>query len=249
MGPHRFATMRESIPGSKLRRRYAVPGVSLPLGLFLAMVFMALPPPNADSLQVHFSTIDVRGGVLWLGNTALSAGGQGAPSPLLNDIGVSLPLGLGPRFSIMPEMDLFLYQYQLATNGVQVVPTEIEYANSVELLTVMIDLAARYEFPINKTMSWGLIASPAFLVRIPTRSWGTGSDNIGTITGYFYKAARFFYPELGAFLFFQVLPRVGLEIRVRSFFPIFHLWDGEGDPFYDQMMVDGTIGLRFALGK
>ncbi len=244
-----FASTRGSVPDSKRRRWFAASCLPVPLGLFLAVAFTTLPSPDAYSLQVRFSTVDVRAGLLWLGNTALPSGGQGAPSPLLNDIGVSVPLGLGPRFSIMPEVDFFAFQYQLATNGTQVVPTEIEYANSVELVTVMVDLAARYEIPINKTMSWGLIAAPVFLLRIPTQAWGTGVDNIGTITGYFYNAGRFFYPELGSFLYVQILPRIGLELRVRSFFPIFHLWDGEGDPFYDQMMVDATLGFCFAVGK
>ena len=30
-------------------------------------------------------------------------------------------------------------------------------------------------------------------------------------------------------------------------FPLFHAWDPEGLPSYDQLMFSGTIGLRFYL--
>jgi hypothetical protein len=34
-----------------------------------------------------------------------------------------------------------------------------------------------------------------------------------------------------------------------TFFPIFHLWDGEGLPLYDQLMVQLSFGFLFNVGK
>ena len=190
-------------------------------------------------------TIDARTGLLWLGNAG--NGQVVAPSPLLNYWGASVPLNINSRFSVVPELDLFGTQYQLL--GTRGIPTEIEYASQVWMLSLLLDPEVRYTLPISKALAWGVSLSPAFIFRIPTVSWSISSADIGAITKYLYAKGRFFYPAVGTFFDWQVLPSIALEVRIRSFFPVFHLWDGEGLPFYDQLMVDGSIGLRFSIGK
>ncbi len=162
--------------------------------------------------------------------------------------GVSVPITLSSSFALVPELDLFGTQYQLVGSGPRAIPTEIEYKSSVFMLGVLFDPAIRYTLPITKVLSWGVSLSPAFLLRIPTQSWDLTSQQIATATSYFYAQERFFYPSTGTFFLWQVYPNIGLEVRLRAFFPVFHLWDGEGLPFYDQLIIDGSIGFRFALG-
>jgi hypothetical protein len=238
-------TMNEHSP---MRRRIS----RLP-HLLLYPALLLLPALGAQALSVHVPTVDVRAGMMWIGNypgpsVTVPGGGTGAPSPLPNDIGVSVPLNFGSHFYLSPEMDFYSFQYQLANDGVTVVPTEIETAPYVNLLTIVLDLPVRYEFRINESLSWGVQLGPALLFHIPT-GWGTGVNDYGTIAGYFYHEVRFFYPEAGAFFLWQALPRIGLELRVRSFFPIFHLWDRSGASFADQLIIDGSVGLRFSIGK
>lgn len=211
--------------------------------LLLGATFLLLPVFGLNALSL--STIDAHAGILWLGSA-----GDGqviAPSPLLNDWGISLPVNFSSTISVVPEVDLFGTQYQLL--GSRAVPTEIEYRSSVWLLDVLFDPAVRFQFHPSKRFTWGLSVGPALIFHVPTVSWDLTSQQISQITGYFYAKERFIYPETGAFLLWQVLPRIGLEFRVRSFFPIFHLWDGEGLPFYDQLMIDGSVGLRFSIGR
>lgn len=208
-----------------------------------ALLLLPLACTNALSL----STIDARAGILWLGSA-----GDGqviAPSPILNDWGVSLPINFGRSFSIVPEVDLTGTQYQLDSSGTRAIPTEIEYRSAVWFLSVLVDPALRYTFHPTKTLAWGFTVAPAFVFRIPVVSWGSGAQQESTMLGYFYGKGRYFYPEAGAFFLWQLLPSIGLEVRLRSFFPVFHLWDGDGQPFYDQLMGGGSIGLRFRLGK
>ncbi|HUZ17919.1 MAG TPA: hypothetical protein VMV68_06000 [Spirochaetia bacterium] len=222
--------------------------------LLLYPVLLLLPAIAAHALSVHVPTVDARAGMMWTGNFPSSSvtvpgGGTGAPSPLLNDIGVSVPLSFGPHLALSPEMDFYSFQYQLANDGVTVVPTEIETGSYATLMTIVLDLPVRYEFRIDKSLSWGVQLGPAFFFHIPTATWGTAVSDYGAIVGYFYHEARFFYPEAGVFFTWQALPRIGLELRLRSFFPVFHLWDGSGASFADQLIIDGSVGLRFSIGK
>ena len=201
--------------------------------------------PALMGSTLSLSTLDARTGLLWLGNAG--NGTVVAPGPFLHYWGASLPLSLSGAFSLVPELDLYGTQYQLL--GARAIPTEIEYKSSVFMLGVLLDPEFRYTFTISKLLAWGFTASPMFVFRIPTLSWDLGSTDISSITKYLYAKARFFYPGVGGFFDWQVFPNIGLEVRVRSFFPVFHLWDGEGLPFYDQLMIDGSIGLRFQIGK
>jgi hypothetical protein len=211
----------------------------------LIFAFLMLVVPALFGSSLSLSTIDARTGLLWIGSAG--NGTVVAPSPLLNYWGASLPLNLTGSLSLVPELDLYGTQYQLL--GTRAIPTEIEYKSSVFMLGAILDPEFRYTFTISKLLAWGITASPMFVFRIPTRSWDLGPTDIASITKYLYAKGRFFYPGVGGFFDWQVFPNIGLEVRVRSFFPVFHLWDGEGLPFYDQLMVDGSIGLRFKIGK
>ena len=206
------------------------------------LMFAALLVP-AGALSVK--SIEARAGLLWLGNSST----EGAPSPLLDTVGIALPITITPAISIAPELDFTGTQYQLQvySDPTRAVPTEIEFANSVWYLGILLDLPFRYTFPLSKQTALGFGVSPAFLLRIPTVSWGTGGSEAGAMSAYLFGKGRFFYPSAQVFFDWQVLSGLALEFRLRGFFPIFHIWDGEGLPFWDQMMIDGNVGFRFSL--
>lgn len=211
------------------------------LACALLMLAALLVPAAALSVQ----GVDARAGLLWLGNSST----EGAPSPLLDTIGISVPLSIAPRISFAPELDFTGTQYQLQvySDPTRAVPTEIEFANQVWYLTLLLDLPVRYTLPLSKQLSLGFGLSPALIFRIPTVSYGLGASQAGAMSAYFYGEGRFFYPTTELFLEWQALPGIALQFRTRVFFPVFHLWDGDGLPFWDQMMIDGNLGLRFAL--
>lgn len=212
----------------------------------VALVLAALIVPAVAGNALSLSSIDARAGLLWLGSAR--TGQVIAPSPLLNDAGVTLPLSLSRSFSLAPEIDVFGTQYQTAPGGTRSIPTEIEAPSAVWLLSVAVVPAIRYELHFGRRLAWGMEAAPAVVFHIPTVSWGVTSAQVRSITSYFYQEGRFFYPEAGTFFLWQPFASLGLEVRLRAFLPVFHLWDGAGLPFYDQLLVGGSIGLRFRIG-
>ena len=64
-----------------------------------------------------------------------------------------------------------------------------------------------------------------------------------------YGSGRFFYPETRFFLRWHVTEPVDLLVNLRAFYPVFHLWDGSGQPFWDQLMVSFGIGFGIKLGS
>ena len=193
---------------------------------------------------------------------------QGGPSPVVTSVAVGLPLEFTPLISLEPELYMFGTHYELYNLSViegfenivdvasasKAVPTEIETANSVWLLSLMIDVPLRFTIRINETLSAGGGIHNVLLLHIPTLGWGNGAFAAGSsgdtyrslIASYFYKSARFYYPGAGLFFSWKFSDRIGLVIRSRILFPLFHAWDGESayTTFYDQMIISGRIGLR-----
>jgi hypothetical protein len=234
------------------------------------ILFLMLPASAPVVFGLDLPGIDISGGPLWIGNGAgiersytdengdtvrndnPATEPEGGPSPLLMAGGVGLPLEFTDLLSLEPELSFFGTQYQLAdqaaTDGSTVpkaVPTEIEYAASLWVLTVMVNVPFRLTFhPVDKISLGGGIHT-ALLFRIPTLGWGGDDLDRASIAAYFYKKLRFYYPGAGFFLNWKFSERLGFHFRLAALFPIFHLWDGENIKFYDQLMLLGRVGLRF----
>lgn len=196
--------------------------------------------------SIEFPGMDVHWGLIWIGN----AEEEGAPSPLLPTLGVSLPVYFAPFFFLDPGMDFYGTSYQLSETGSgKAVPTEIEYANYIWYLIMRLDIPAGFRFNFSDNLAAGVTAGPSFLFRIPLIAWGdcaqSGSTCREEMGSYFYCSGRFFYPEAGLFFIWKMFNKAALLIEAKTFFPLFHAWDGEEVPFYDQFMVAGSVGLRF----
>lgn len=199
------------------------------------------------AFSVSFPGIDLSGGMFWIGNAET----EGGPSPLLGIWGVGLPITFTPLFSIGPELSMCGTQYQLMSDGEKAVPTEIEYADSLWALFLLLDVPFRFTFHITDAISLGPSAHTTFIFRIPITGWGEASARTGdpehrsAISRYFYENARFLYPGTGFFFNWKLSGVLGFHARLLALFPLFHAWDGESAKFWDQLCISGRVGIRF----
>ncbi len=183
---------------------------------------------------LSLSEIVINGGLLLIGSTDSEA----APTPLLPIIGVSLPIDLPDPFFLEPGLDFFgLYYFD---TGERTVPTELETAGGFYTQAVLLSIKGGMRYPLTDVLEAGGTVGLDFLLRFPLEEGGS--------MDYFYGNLRFFYPELRGFLRWKIVESIGLIFSLRTFIPIFHLWDGEGLPFTDQFMVSLTAGLAIRLG-
>ncbi len=205
--------------------------------LFILVILSVAIPLSA------FNTMEARFGLLWMGN----AEEESAPSPLITTAGAAIPFALPGKFGFQADVDLFGQPYLLSEGG-RAVPAEIEY-REVLVLGMMLNPAFTFDLLSQEKISLAAVASPSFILRIPTIAWDEGGDNRGDIAGYLFGSGRFFFPAVGISGIWNHFPRIPLTFRLMTFFPIFHLWDGEGLPLYDQLMVQLSFGFLFNVGK
>ena len=198
-------------------------------------------------------------GLLWIGNMEE----EGGPSPLVPTFGVSVPLDLGTVFDLETRIGVFGQLYEWIPSLAKAVPTEVERADSVYFLGILLDPGITFNFDIGADTTLGLVTSAALLLRIPTVGYGAENflasldtdigTNRGKMTGYLYGPGRFFYPRLGVSFARRLASFTKYDARltagVSSYWPLFHLWDGErpsgGPAVLDQLIISGTLGLRF----
>lgn len=191
--------------------------------------------------------IDLFGGLVFVGN----GHAEGGPSPLLGYWGVGMPVKINENMYFGPELSMFSTQYQLTSDRSKAVPTEVEYADSLWMVSLLLDTSFRYLFKASDTLYLGPSGHLGFLFRIPILGYGlaamgsTDPTYRTSIVSYFYSQLRFLLPGVGFRLYWTAFERLGFLFRLTGYFPVFHLWDGEGAPFYDQMIVSGTVGVRF----
>ena len=238
--------------------------------LFISLFFIV----STAAFSLNLPGLDLSGGMLWVGNqavqTELDSDGeiisqipQGGPSPILGIYGVGLPLEFLNWLSLEPELSMFGTQYEgyyLTINdgvedtepGRKAAPTEIERADSVWLLSIMLDLPVRFTLRVSETIAFGGGVHNVLFFRIPILGYGEGkfvADSTlptyrSDVSTYYYKKGRFYYPGVSAFFNWKFSNVFGFHVRVLTLFPLFHAWDGEGAAFTDQMMISGRIGLR-----
>jgi len=227
--------------------RFAHPNARFLVFILAVSSFAAFFVPRTYALNV--GDIDARLGLFWIGN-GYTVDASGNPvqksdvSPLAGGAGIDLGFHLSPSLTLRPAIDLFGIEYAMTTSG-KVVPTQIESADALLMLNVLISAPLTMTFPIADKLQLSAGVSPSVLLRIPTI--GYGSPDRAAITAYMYQSARFFYPEAQIGLNYLFTPRVQFGLMLRTLFPIFHFWDGEQVPFWDQMIASGTFFLRFTL--
>jgi hypothetical protein len=210
-------------------------------------ISLALATPGF-ALSIH--ELDVNASLMVIGSVPPPH--KGDVSPIVQLFGASLPLQLSGPFYLEPALEFFGTNYEWVDPPYAVaVPTQIETAAGFFTLGTLISLHAGARFPITPKVSLGGSLGADFLLRFPLEFFNDAQSSIdgrGPALDYFFANGRFFYPEARFSVIWQVSEPIGVIFNLRAFFPVFHLWDGMNQPFVDQFMFAGGIGIAIRLG-
>ena len=192
---------------------------------------------NAYASGIDRISIDT--GLIYIGNSDTDS----APSPILSTLGVHIPVFRRNLFVISTGI-LFWGNYY-AYNGLRALPQEMEAPGDLWNWTLasMIDSKFGIEYPFNDTLTIGSDLGLSFLLRFPIVSSKKAGADSASVLKYFFSAGRFFYPETSIYLIWNRFKRWSVAFTVTSYYPVFHLWDGENLPFYDQLLVTGLLSF------
>ncbi len=211
--------------------------------IFFILLLLVLPLSAIRALD----WIEVDAGLMILINTYEDS----APSPLLNHLGVSIPIPLisaeSPLYwdaSLLFFFPLY-YQHNEAGDAPKFSPAEIEKADTLWTLGIILETRFGYMFTLSERVRLGGAAGLAAVFRLPIVAIEGGSAHQGEAWSYFL--ARSVYPQVEIACVWDVLDKLGLVFSVRGLFPIFHLWDGENLPFFDQFFLMANLGFRIYL--
>jgi len=211
-------------------------------------VFLLLPCAAASSLSID--ELDANAGVLFLFSNPPNSVDPHVGIPL--QFGISVPFRLSGPFFLEAGVDFFAWQY--IWNASSGSATIIEWESGVGFKTIgtLISMQGGVSFPISSAVSLGGAIGLDFLLRFPFELQNTTDANKADQSSglsWFYGSGRFFYPETRFFLRWHVTEPVDLLVNLRAFYPVFHLWGGSGQPFWDQLMVSFGIGFGIKLGS
>jgi len=165
-------------------------------------------------------------------------------------IGVSVPIAVaGPMF-VEPGLELLGWYYRWNSNAGAAEITQSENGLGFFTIGAILSLQAGVRFPIATDLTLGGAIGLDFFARVPAEFQNTGSSvksDEDSAVGWFYGKGRFFYPETRAFLRWHVSEPVDLVFNVRAFYPVYHFWDGAGQPFWDALMISGGVGFAIRL--
>jgi hypothetical protein len=205
-----------------------------------ALLLTGIP---ALTFALSVSELDANVGLLFIGSAPPS--GYGAPSPLVQTIGVSLPLRSKGPFFLEPSVEFFDTYYEWT--GTRAVPTREESGIGFFTIGTLLSLQSGLLYSVSKSIDLGGALGVDFLIRFPFEFQNTDTDTSDSLM-YFYTQGRFIYPETRFITRWHVTDGVTLAFTLRALYPLFHLWDGEGLPFYDQFMTALDIGFVIGLG-
>ena len=193
-----------------------------------------------QGVEFQFQGVEIFRDVLWLGNSETDS----APSPILGVWGAAAKFKLTERFFFLPEIGLYGIEY-FYRDG-KALPAEIEYADAVGTLVVLLDPLVAYNIPLPGGKLAVLAGTgPALSIKIPIVPHGDAPTS--EVGGYFFEKLRFLHWEFKGVLEWNLTDSLGLSVRLRTLLPIYRFWDGEGSPIYDGLMAGAGVGFRIRL--
>jgi hypothetical protein len=199
------------------------------------------------------------GSVLWSG----FAWPEGANGATVNTNGINgknflyptIPiLGVGGRFALgqyirlTPSLDFVFDEYVYRADLDRAFRTQEMTGKAVgPLATVMgllVSVPVWFDLPLTEHMVLSLAPGLAFYPRIAVAGLD-GSDNIDKISTDLNKEAKWLYPQTGVAFNYALADWFSANVQIQVMYPIYHLWSTDGLPFYDSMMLVGTIGFDF----
>jgi hypothetical protein len=216
--------------------------------LVLLVVSLALPGTALCALSID--ELDANASLLFIGSNPPSSNSNLDPNlgipPLL---GISIPLRLSGPFFLEPGVEFLGWFYDWTDSGTAAI-TQTDNGSGFFTIGTLISLQGGVSFPVSPALSLGGALGLDFLLRFPFELQNTTDkvkSNENSALAWFYGSGRFFYPETRFFLRWHVSEPVDLLVNLRAFYPVFHLWDGAGQPFWDQLMVSVGVGFGIRL--
>jgi hypothetical protein len=209
--------------------------------LFLcAASAFALDPPK----DIH-----PRIGIMIIKN-AVPTGEVGAPSAITNTLGacVTFPFSNYPKLTFEPGVDVFWTQYGWGTDD-RAHLVEIEANESALVVGAILDAPVLWRYDFSPRFWCKLGLGGAVVVRAAFLASGSGASDseVQDIGFWFYKKLRWFYPDAQVRIAYQLQEKFTFEFTARGFLPLFNVLDSEAPSFWDQGMIDITMGMRIKL--
>ncbi len=216
-----------------------------------AAVLLLLACAAAPGFSLSITELDANAGVVFIGSNPQPAPvGQDPMLGIPPLLGVSVPLRLSGPFFLEPGLEFIGWYYDWTGSNAQI--TQAESGSGFFTLGALLSAQAGVSLPLGPVISLGAALGLDFFLRFPLELQNTTPQNKsdqGSALGWFYGAVRFFYPESRLFLRWHISEPVDLVFNVRAFWPVFHLWDGSGQPFWDALMVSGSVGFAIRLTR
>jgi hypothetical protein len=204
-----------------------------------AIALLVLSVAACNAVGLEYLSIDA--GMIFIGNSDP----ESAPSPIVPYVGVALPVVFGPGgFYLLPRVSVSGTDYLLTST--RPAPAEIENAEDFVLL-VFLDLLFGYRVAFSESVEMGFLIGMSGLFRVPIAYEAEDARDAAEYISYFYGNARFLYPATEINVKLKFTRTIGILIGARALWPLFHIWDGEGLPFYDQLIVSAFLGFCIGL--
>jgi hypothetical protein len=159
---------------------------------------------------------------------------------------VSVPFTWSGPFFLEPGLELLGTYYEWIPSSGPAVITPSESASGFFTIGALLSLQAGMKWNVSPIISFGGAVGLDFLLRFPLELQNQVQADESSALGWFF-GGRFIYPEARIFLRWHVSEPVDLLLNLRGFYPVYHLWDGSGQPFWDALMVSGGIGFAIRL--
>jgi hypothetical protein len=214
-----------------------------------ALTVLLLLAAALPAVALSIDELDATTSVLWIGTVPPAT--YFVPNPSTTYlVGVTLPLRIVGAFFVEPGLELFGDYYEWTEAYGTAIPTVYESDAGFYTLGILLSAQAGLSFDVSKALALGGAIGLDFLLRFPVEFSNQSPDSVdgrAPAMAYFYGKGRFFYPETRFFLRWHVIDRVDLVLNVRGFYPIFHLWDGLSQSFFDQFMLSAGFGFAVRL--
>jgi len=195
--------------------------------------------------------LQLRWGISYLGQgtptTGSSANGISS-SQIIHQVGIGMQISFVPLLGIAPSVDLYTDEYIYLESYKRAFPTQTQTGSSLGPLATVLALGVNVPWyislPIGDMARFDLATGVGFVFRIPVAALD-GSENIAPIGEYILENGRWvhFYLETG--FGFRLVEWFGFSVAAKALLPIWHIWDTQGLPFHDHLMLGLVVGLEF----
>lgn len=203
--------------------------------LFSLLTAVSSPLGALELWGVRFDGLDVQGGVTWITNTVADS----APDPVVNSLGIGLPLRLRDGLWFRPEVWAYFQTY--AYQNRRPVPVEAMF-DAVLMMALVLNPVVGYSFSPFENISLEAEAGLGFVNRFVLFSWGAEGERTLDQMGWFFSDGRFLAPNLGIGTAWRWSEVFSIVLRQQVYFPVAALW-GALEPG-DQWMLNTSVAVR-----